>query len=137
MKVRIFDFGYETLPTRAHSKDAGLDVYARKTEGIKPGETVVIPLGFGVEVPNGMMAVLMPRSSLAKKGLFVSMPPIDAGYCGEIHLMMTNTSSEEYGIIKNDRIGQLVFIPIVLPDLITEDAIEKERGNGRFGSSGR
>ena len=137
MKVRIFDFGYETLPTRAHYKDAGLDVYARKSECLKPNETVAIPLGFGVEVPNGMMALLMPRSSLGKKGLHVHMAPIDAGYCGEIHLIMTNCSDEEYAIIKNDRIAQLVFIPIAIPELITEDAIDNERGNGRFGSSGR
>lgn len=135
MKIRLFDFGYETLPRRVHDKDAGLDVYARESILIRSGETVSIPLGFGVETPNGMMALLMPRSSMAKKGLVVQMPPIDAGYCGEIHAIMTNYSKEEYAILKNDRIAQLVFINIAVPDLVTYEA--DERGNGRFGSSGR
>ena len=135
MKIEIFDYGYEIMPTRAHRKDAGLDIYAIKPVIIKPGETVPIPVGFGIDVPNGMMAVMMPRSSLSLKGLLVSQSPIDAGYKGEVHVIMTNASNIEYGIAPKTKIAQLVFIPIQMP-LLVNDYEEIERNLGKFGSTG-
>lgn len=137
MKVKVIDFGYEKLPFRAHENDAGADVYAHLPEGragIWPHETVKIPLGLGLCLPDGYAAYVFPRSGLASKGLVCELPPIDSGYRGEIHAIVTNCSNVKQFVNDGDRIGQLVITPVVVADFITEDI--KARGDSGFGSTG-
>lgn len=138
MKIKIIDYGYEHLPFRAHANDAGADVYAcmhdKKTVGIWPNETVKIPLGLGLCLPDGYAAFVFPRSGLSSKGLVCELPPIDSGYRGEIHAIVTNCSNYVQRVEFGDRIGQLVIMPVVVADFITEDI--EERGTGAFGSTG-
>lgn len=139
MKVRVINFGYEKLPFRAHENDAGADVHICFHDGtelmiLPPNTTAKIPLGIGLILPDGYAAYVFPRSGLASKGIVCELPPIDSGYRGEIHAIVTNCSSEEYVINNGDRIGQLVITPVVIADFITEDI--KERGANGFGSTG-
>lgn len=134
MKVKVINFGYEKLPLRAHENDAGADVHAIKTKVIHPHQTVKIPLGLGLILPDGYMACVYPRSGLASKGIVCELPPIDSGYRGEIHAIVSNLSDEIFIVKEGDRIGQLVITPVVVADFITEDI--KERGSGAFGSTG-
>lgn len=138
MKVRVLDFGYEKLPLRAHANDAGADVHACLHDKdywyVTPSQTVKVPLGMGLILPDGYMACVYPRSGLALKGIVCELPPIDAGYRGEIHAIVTNCSKELFKINNGDRIGQLVITPVVICDFITEDI--KERGTNGFGSTG-
>lgn len=138
MKVKVIDFGYEKLPYRAHDNDAGADVHVcfhnADMAVIRPHETVKIPLGLGLCLPDGYAAYVFPRSGLSSKGITCELPPIDSGYRGEIHAIVTNCSDREYVVANGDRIGQLVIVPCVIADFVTENG--PERGSGAFGSTG-
>lgn len=134
MKIKIIDFGSEKLPKRAHYNDAGADVYCPKDVFIGDGKTVAIGLGFGVEIPDGLMGMIYVRSGMARKGITVEMPPIDSGYRGEIHAVITNHTGGAIKLEKGDRIGQLVVQPIVLVEYVKE--LGDERNTGAFGSTG-
>ena len=133
MKIRLLDFG-GVAPMRAHANDAGADVCAPEALTVKPGEPVVVPLGFGLALPDGYAGYIFPRSSLSARGLVCELPPIDSGYRGQVHAILTNVGSEPYKIQKGDRIGQLVILPCLLPDFVTEE--QEQRGQGAFGSTG-
>lgn len=135
MKIKALNFGYEKLPYRAHANDAGADVCSMRTCTICPQETVKIPLGLGLILPDGYAAFVFPRSGLSSKGIVCELPPIDSGYRGEIHAIVTNNSCVPFEINVGDRIGQLVITPIVIADFITDDI--EERGTGAFGSTGK
>lgn len=135
MKVKVIDFGYKNLPFRAHENDAGADVYVNETFTIGFGETKKIQLGFGLELPDGYAAFVFPRSGWASQGIVCELPPIDSGYRGEIHAIVTNCSNETQMILEGDRIGQLVVMPIVIANYVTEKGAE--RGVGAFASTGK
>lgn len=137
MKIKIIDFskGKELkLPCRAHYNDAGADVYNPATVYIANGQTVSIDLGFGLMIPDGFMGIIYVRSGMAKKGITLEMPPIDSGYRGEVHALVTNHTGSAIKLEEGDRIGQLVILPIVLADFVAE--LSEERGTGAFGSTG-
>ena len=135
MKVKIITFNNLAIkPSRRHYNDAGADIYSTMGIIIKPLETVKIPLGFGLELPDNMMGCIYPRSSLVLKGLMSHIPPIDSGYRGEIHAIMTNLSNEDIEINCGDRIAQLIITPVYIADFVTE--LGDERNEGAFGSTG-
>lgn len=135
MKIKIIDFGYLDMPKRAHANDAGADVHALVHCVIPPHSTVKIPLGFGLELPDGYAAYIFPRSGLSAKGIVAELPPIDSGYRGQVHAIVSNLTDKEYIVESGDRVGQLVITPIVIADFITEDI--EQRGTGAFGSTGK
>lgn len=135
MKIKVIDFGYKNLPDRAHHNDVGADVYSTKKLVIYPHSTEKIPLGFGLELPNGYGGFIYPRSGLSSKGITCELPPIDPGYRGEIHAIVSNVSDVPYQVQEGDRIGQLVITPVVLADFVTE--LNNERGTGAFASTGK
>lgn len=136
MKIKLIDFGVAEnhRPFRPHDNDAGADVYMPYDCTVKPGEIAKIPLGFGVEVPDGYAAFVFPRSSMAVKGLVCELPPIDSGYRGEIHAIISNVSNKAQTICKDARIGQLVITPVIIADFVFEHG--DRRGMGGFGSTG-
>lgn len=134
MKIKLIDFGAENLPKRVHYNDAGADVYSTINLGLLPGHTAKIPLGFGLQLPDGFMAVIHSRSSMASKGLVAQNAPIDSGYSGEIHAIVTNVGVNTIHISKGDRIAQMVITPIVLSDFVLD--LGNERGSNGFGSTG-
>lgn len=139
MKVKVIDFGYEKLPFRAHENDAGADIHACFHNNVKkiaiwPHETVKVPLGLGLCLPDGYAAFVFPRSGLSSKGITCELPPIDSGYRGEIHAIVHNGTNEKIFINNGDRVGQLVIVPIVVADFVTESG--PKRGSGAFGSTG-
>ena len=101
---------------------------------LKPGEITRIPLGFGLIIPDGFAGYVFPRSSMAAKGLVCELPPIDSGYRGEIHAIISNVSTSSQTIHKDTRVGQLVITPVVIADFVLD--IGNERGTGAFGSTG-
>ena len=95
MKIKLIDFGLEKdhYPLRPHENDAGADVYMPYDCTLKPGEIARIPLGFGLMIPDGYAGYVFPRSSMAAKGLVCELPPIDSGYRGEIHAIISNVET--------------------------------------------
>jgi len=102
---------------------------------VDPGQTIVVPLGFGIEVPNGHSARLQVRTSIARKGLFIQGCAIDAGYTGEISMILHNISNETYTWEKGDRLGYIEVYPCQYP-IFVED-LGETRGEGAFGSTGK
>jgi dUTP pyrophosphatase len=131
-----------TLPTRAHEGDAGLDLYALESATLRPGERASVGTGVAVEIPEGHAGLVLPRSGLAARhGIALVNAPglIDAGYRGELRVLLLNTDrSEPFEIAPGDRIAQLLVTPFAAARPV--EALElsvSDRGNGGSGSSGR
>ena len=102
---------------------------------LQPGEIAKVPLGFGIEVPDGYAGYVFPRTSMAVKGLVCELPPVDSGYRGEIHAIISNVSNQTQELSKGSRVGQLVITPVVIADFVSE--LGGQRGTGGFGSTGK
>lgn len=136
MQIRFIRFNKDVeFPVRKYPSDTGADIKMVTSGVIGPGQTLVVPLGFGIEVPNGHSARLQVRTSVAKKGLFIQGCAIDAGYVGEISMILHNISNETYAWEKGDRLGYIEVYPCQYPTFV-EDFVGC-RGNGAFGSTGR
>jgi dUTP diphosphatase len=130
-----------TLPTRAYPGDAGLDLHAAQAASLGPGERASVGTGLAVAIPDGHAGLVLPRSGLAARhGITLPNAPglIDAGYRGELRVLLLNTdAAEAHTIAIGDRIAQLVVIGVEAPVPVEVDALEgSERGEGGFGSSG-
>lgn len=110
-------------------------MFSPRNQTIYPGQVYKLPLGFGLELPDGYVGYIFPRSSLSARGIVCELPPIDSGYRGEVHAIVSNVGGDGYDIKKGDRIGQLVIMPVVIPEFTYAESAE--RGTGAFGSSGR
>jgi dUTP pyrophosphatase len=127
-----------TLPTRAHPDDAGLDLYALEDAEFGPGEGKVVKTGVAVAIPEGHVGLVCDRSSMAKRGLKTAGGVIDAGYRGELGVMLWNIARQQQGLKRGERIAQLLVIPIAVPAPVeSEDLGATARGAGGFGSTGR
>lgn len=135
MKIKLIKFNnfYKT-PKRAHYNDAGLDLYTPDDFTIPSHDTITIPLGFGIELPDGLLATVISRSSAASRGLLCHMSPVDSGYNGQIHLILTNLNNYDVDISKGERVGQLVVMPFIPVDLVTTLGGSRESKN--LGSTG-
>ncbi len=108
---------------------------------LAPGERASARTGVAVEIPEGRAGLVLPRSGLAARhGIALVNAPglIDAGYRGELRVLLLNTDrSEAWTLDAGDRIAQLVLIPVATPAVLeVEDLGESDRGAGGFGSSG-
>lgn len=126
------------LPTRAHADDAGLDLYALEDGTFQPGEGKVARTGVAVAVPAGHVGLVCDRSSLAKRGLKTAGGVIDAGYRGELGVVLWNISGAPQSVKKGERLAQLLVIPVATPAPVeSEELGETARGANGFGSTGR
>lgn len=129
------------LPSRAHDGDAGLDLYAAEAARLAPGERAMVGTGIAVEIPAGHARLVLPRSgNAARHGIALVNAPglIDAGYRGELRVLLLNTDRESPFIVETgDRIAQLLITPFAAAEPIEVGELdESERGQGGFGSSG-
>jgi dUTP pyrophosphatase len=130
------------LPSRAHPGDAGLDLVAAEGLTLAPGERGAVPTGWAVAVPPAHAGLVVPRSGLARRhGITVANAPglVDAGYRGELMVLLVNLGAEPHRVEPGDRVAQLVIAPVALPDAVEADELPESdgRGTGGFGSSGR
>lgn len=134
MKIKVNRLDCTYLPARQHYNDAGADVYTAEGVTLRPHETRRIPLGFSLELPDGYMACVFPRSGMSCDGLVCELPPIDSGYTGEVYAIVSNLTDHLQQVPGGTRIGQLVVMPVVLADFVEE--LGSERGDAAFGSTG-
>jgi len=130
------------VPTRAHPGDAGLDLYSTESAHLGPGERWSVGTGIAVEIPEAHAGLVLPRSGLAREhGIALVNAPglIDAGYRGEVRVLLLNTDpAETVRIEAGARIAQLVLTPITLADPVeVAELSDSARGDGGFGSTGR
>ncbi|NMC51746.1 dUTP diphosphatase [Candidatus Kuenenbacteria bacterium] len=140
MKLRIKKLKTEAvIPHYAHPGDVGLDLFSLEDYDLKPGERHVFDLGFALEFETGYAAIVKDKSGLPKKaGLHTMGGVFDAGYRGEYNVQLINLGQETYQIKAGDKLAQLVIFPVVIADLEeTDELSDSERGEGRFGSTGR
>jgi dUTP pyrophosphatase len=131
-----------TLPSRAHDGDAGLDLHAAEAARLGPGERGTVGTGVAVEIPPGHAGLVLPRSGLAARhGITLVNSPglIDAGYRGEIRILLLNTDRDAgFEVRPGDRIAQLLLVPFAIAEpLEAQELAVSVRGEGGFGSSGR
>jgi dUTP pyrophosphatase len=133
--------GTAWAPARAHDHDAGWDLRASEAATIRPGERASVGTGIAVAIPEGCAGLVLPRSGLAARhGIALTNAPglIDAGYRGEVRILLLNTDrSEPFDVAAGDRIAQLVIVDLPDVEFTEADALtETTRGAGGFGSSG-
>ena len=128
-----------TLPVKAHKGDLGYDIFSDENKMIAPGERMLISTGISIMASNGKYGfIIKDRSSMAVKGLFSHAGVIDAGYTGEIKVLLHNTTKQIYQVSKYDKIAQM--IPTAVVDFEVTDVeqhFNTSRGEGGFGSTGK
>jgi dUTP pyrophosphatase len=128
------------LPAYARADDAGLDLHAAQAVTLKPGDRVLVPTGIALAIPPGFAGFVLPRSGLAlRHGVTVLNTPglIDAGYRGEVKVLLVNHGQEAVTLSRGDRIAQLVVQPVERVELTPVAELPGSvRGAGGFGSTG-
>jgi len=129
-------------PSPAHAGDAGYDLHAAERATLAPGARASVGTGLALAIPEGLAGLVLPRSGLAlRHGIALVNAPglIDAGYRGEVRVLLLNTDRREpFEIAVGDRIAQLVLVAFAARELREESALaDTARGPGGFGSTGR
>jgi dUTP pyrophosphatase len=128
------------LPSYAHPGDAGLDLVAAADVALEPGGRAAVPTGLVVAVPDGWVGLVHPRSGLARRhGVTVANAPgtIDAGYRGELQVLLVNLGDEPVTLRRGDRVAQLLVQPVGHARVVeVSDHAATARGDGGFGSTG-
>lgn len=141
MKIKFKKVHPEAIiPKFQKDGDAGLDIHTIEDALLKPGQHLLIGTGLQMQIPVGYEAQVRPRSGLALKNkVTVLNTPgtIDAGYRGDVGVILMNHSSEDFEIKKGDRIAQLVIAKHETPEIEeVEELDSSERGEGGFGHTG-
>ena len=129
------------LPSQAYGGDAGLDLAACERLELAPGERGIVGTGLAVAVPEGWAGLVLPRSGLAARhGITVVNSPglIDAGYRGELKVIMLNTDKHNAFVVEPGmRIAQLILVEAAGVHLVEQEQLSTtERGAAGLGSSG-
>jgi dUTP pyrophosphatase len=140
LEVQQLDAGI-ALPAYSYSGDAGLDLRARLDVTVSAATGAqTVPTGLAVAIPPGFVGLICPRSGLAAQhGVSVLNAPgvIDAGYRGELAVVLFSTRALEYVIRRGDRIAQLLVQPVTECDVVQVASLgSTSRGAAGFGSTG-
>jgi len=141
LKIKMMNNCKDLLPAKAHHDDAAFDIRARVDMNLEPGIPHLVPTGIFMEFPPGYEAQIRPRSGLAAKHAITipnSPGTIDAGYRGEVKVIMLNAGKELFAIKRGDRIAQMLINK--LPEVVIEEVnqlSDTQRGKGGFGSTGK
>ncbi len=132
-------------PTRGTSQSAGIDLYVPNDypeTTLKPGESVNIPSGIKMIIPENQAGIFFNKSGVGVKGILVGACVVDSDYRGEVHLNVHNCSLNDYKITPGLKLTQIVLTPVNILNIVqitpsqfdTEGSTE--RGSGGFGSTG-
>jgi dUTP diphosphatase len=128
------------LPAYARPDDAGLDLYAAEPVTLAPGARALVPTGIALAIPPGFAGFVLPRSGLAlRHGVTVLNTPglVDAGYRGELKVLLVNHGDGAVTLSRGDRVAQLVVQRVERVALEAVAALpDTARGPGGFGSTG-
>jgi len=128
------------LPAYARPDDAGLDLYAAEPVTLAPGARALVPTGIALAIPPGFAGFVLPRSGLAlRHGVTLLNTPglVDAGYRGEVKVLLVNHGDAPVSLSRGDRVAQLVVQRVERIALApVAELPESARGAGGFGSTG-
>src|SRR4051812_31510307 len=106
---------HAALPERAYEHDAAFDLYAAEAALVEPGGRATVPCGVAIELPPHSCALVLPRWGLAsRRGIALLNAPglVDAGYRGELQVVVHNTGREPFAVEQGMRIAQLMVLPL-------------------------
>jgi dUTP pyrophosphatase len=125
------------LPVYGHPGDAGLDLFAVADRELSPGEVFAVPTGVQVAVPPGHVGLVWDKSGISLQGVHRLAGVIDAGYRGEVQVVMINLGGTSFAIRKGMKIAQMLVQPVGAVRVVETDSLdETPRGEGGFGSTG-
>jgi dUTP pyrophosphatase len=128
------------LPAYARDDDAGLDLHAAVDVVLAPGARILVPTGLALAIPPGYAGFVLPRSGLAlRHGVTLLNTPglIDAGYRGELQVLLVNLGDTLVKLSRGDRIAQLVIQRVESVAWQVVDTLDGVDRGGDFGHSGR
>lgn len=125
------------LPSYGHPGDAGMDLYAAAARTLAPGEVFAVPTGIRMAIPSGFVGLVWDKSGLSLKGVHRLAGVVDAGYRGEVQVVLINLSSLPFEIMTGMKIAQMLIQPVQEAAIIEVDDLDAtSRGEGGFGSTG-
>jgi dUTP pyrophosphatase len=125
------------VPVYGHPGDAGLDLFAVIDRLLGPGEAFAVPTGIQVAIPAGFVGLIWDKSGLSLKAVHRLAGVVDAGYRGEVQVVMINLGKESFPIKKGMKIAQMLIQPVAAVAVIESEALDgTPRGEGGFGSTG-
>ena len=138
MELKVKKINKEAkLPVYGHKGDAGLDLFSFVECVLAAGETRPIPTGIQVAVPEGQVGLIWDKSGISLKGVHRLAGVIDAGYRGEVRVVMVNLGREPFIINEGMKIAQLLVQPVQEVRVIeVEELDDTSRGDKGFGSTG-
>ena len=131
------------LPSYKTKGSSGMDLMAFISNPIKvpPNNLALIPTGLSIAIPDDVEVQIRPRSGLAAKsniGILNTPGTIDSDYRGELKVILFNHGNKEFIINNNDRIAQMILMPVLKVDFEEVDELPNTlRGSGGFGSTGK
>jgi dUTP pyrophosphatase len=143
LRVKLLEQGAK-LPVVAHpGEDLGYDVFAIESVVLEPRKTVRVRTGISVEARDPEMGTALgllvrDRSSMASRGVATTAGVIDAGYRGEVQIVMTNLGTEPVELKAGEKIAQMIPVPVLTGVVEEVESLEESARLGKgFGSSGR
>ncbi len=126
------------IPTRAHKEDAGVDMYAYGIHTVAPHTTVAIPTGVACEIAEGYVGLIWDKSSIGSKGIKTLGGVIDAGYRGEVKILVHNLSEVPYIFEHGHKVAQILIQKVELCEVEEVETLsDSVRGEKGFGSTGK
>lgn len=126
------------LPNRAHATDAGADLFALERTVLPPHKISSVRTGVAVELPKNTAGIIWGKSSVESKGIKAMAGLIDEPYRGELLVCMYNLNESEFVFEAGQKVAQLVVFPVLYPAFEeVRELSDTERGEGRFGSTGK
>jgi len=126
------------MPCKAHSTDAGFDLFASENTTIPARGNALVHLSIAMVIPDGYCAIIKDRSGLAVKNcIYTRAGVIDSAYRGEVKVVIENGTNNNYEVEEGTKIAQMLILPV--PAITFEEVIsldESDRGTGGFGSTG-
>ncbi|MDO8480807.1 MAG: dUTP diphosphatase [Nanoarchaeota archaeon] len=140
VEVKIQQISDVKMPHYVHEGDAGMDLYACEDAVLGPMERKLVPCGFRMAIPIGFEAQIRPKSGLAlKNGISLVNTPgtIDAGYRGDVGVILINFGKEPYEVKRGLKVAQMVITKVERATITLVPELDKtSRGEGGFGSTG-
>lgn len=141
INIQMAEDCQDLFPAKAHADDAAFDLRSRESLILPVGKSTLVRTGVFMELPPGYEAQVRPRSGLAlKHNLTLTNSPgtVDAGYRGEVGVIMFNHGPENFAVSRGDRIAQMVICKLPDVELVSVEKLsESSRGEGGFGSTGK
>ena len=125
------------LPVYGHPGDAGLDLFAVFDHDLVPGEVFAVPTGVQIAVPAGHVGLVWDKSGISLKSVHRLAGVIDAGYRGEVQVVLINLGRSPFEIKTGMKIAQMLIQPVSSMEIFESESLDDtSRGEGGFGSTG-